>query len=151
MSSEPPKPDNLPQPRAQPKPEPEVQTAQPAERQKQQRAALIAQMEQWSGPLPPPAVLEKFNQIVPGSAARILKMAEKEQQHRVSYEREGLTATAGEARRGQYLGAAISGAAIVGAVVAAVMGAHASVPIALVGIPVLGIVRAIVKPRGKHD
>src|SRR5712691_11175858 len=107
MSSEPPKPDNLPQAQAQPKPETEVPTSQPAG-QRQQRAALIAQMEQWSGPLPPPAVLEKFNQVVPGSAARILKMAEKEQQHRVSYEREGLTATTGEATRGQYLGAAIS-------------------------------------------
>ena len=148
MSSEPPKPDNPPQAQAQPKPETEVPTSQPAA---QRQRALIAQMEQWSGPLPPPAVLEKFNQVVPGSAARILKMAEKEQQHRVNYEREGLNATTGEAKRGQYLGAAISGAAIIGAVISALMGAPSAVPIALVSIPVLGMVRAIVRPRNKHD
>jgi uncharacterized membrane protein len=34
-------------------------------------------MEQWSGPLPPPAVLEKFSQIIPNGAERIVAMAIK--------------------------------------------------------------------------
>lgn len=108
---------------------------------------LIAQMEQWQGPLPPPAVLEKFNQIVPGSADRILKMAENEQRARINYDRDGLSATTAEARRGQYLGATISGVAIVGAVITGVMGAPAAIPVAFLSVPVLGIVRALIKPR----
>ena len=105
--------------------------------------------QQWSGPLPPPAALEKFNQIIPGGADRILAMAEKEQVHRIEYEKVGLNATAGESKRGQFLGAAVSVIAILGAVYAAHVGAPWSVSVALVGVPVLGLVRAIVRPRPK--
>ena len=35
----------------------------------------------WNGPLPPPNVLRGYEEIVPGSAQRIMEMAEKEQEH----------------------------------------------------------------------
>lgn len=107
------------------------------------------QVQQWSGPLPAPADLEKFNQIIPNGAERILAMAEKEQGHRIEYEKTGLTATVRESRRGQILGAIISVVAIGGAIFTAYIGAHWAVSAALVGVPVLGIVRAIVRPRPK--
>lgn len=106
--------------------------------------------QQWSGPLPPPAALEKFNLIIPGSADRILAMAEKEQVHRIGYEKTGLDATVAESKRGQFLGAAISAIAILGAVYAAYVGANWIVSIALVGVPVLGLVRAIIRPRSNQ-
>lgn len=37
---------------------------------------------QWSGPIPAPESLAKYEQIVAGSAERILVMAEEEQKHR---------------------------------------------------------------------
>lgn len=37
---------------------------------------------QFTGPLPPPAVLEQYNSILPDAADRIVSMAEKEQEHR---------------------------------------------------------------------
>jgi len=44
---------------------------------------VIAQIQEYhSGPLPPPGVIKQYNEIIPGSAERILKMAEKEQEHR---------------------------------------------------------------------
>src|SRR5438034_5455816 len=51
----------------------------------QVRAALIAQS--FSGPLPPPDALAKFEQVLPGLADRIMKMAEKQSAHRQSIER----------------------------------------------------------------
>ncbi len=36
----------------------------------------------YSGPIPPPAMLEEYNRIVPGSADRILRMAEDQTTHR---------------------------------------------------------------------
>lgn len=42
---------------------------------------------QFSGPLPPPEVLERYDKIVPGSARRLLAMAEKQAEHRQSVER----------------------------------------------------------------
>lgn len=40
----------------------------------------------YSGPIPPPESLEKYNDIVPGAAERIIGMAEKEQVHRHTIE-----------------------------------------------------------------
>jgi len=115
----------------------------------QQPPQQVSVRQEWTGPLPPPAALERFNQIIPNGAERILAMAEKEQAHRIEYDKTGLPATIRESRRGQYLGAIISLVAVLGAIYTAHIGAHWSIPVALVGVPVLGLVRAIVRPRPK--
>jgi uncharacterized membrane protein len=43
-------------------------------------------MRSFSGPLPPPEVLERYNQILPGAAERIITMAESQHQHRQGLE-----------------------------------------------------------------
>ncbi len=43
-----------------------------------------------SGPLPLPSIFQGYEQVLPGSADRILAMAEKEQAHRFSMEAESL-------------------------------------------------------------
>jgi len=48
--------------------------------QLQQRQSMMmkaAQAYSFSGPLPPPEILEKYNQVVPGLAERIITMAEQ--------------------------------------------------------------------------
>lgn len=59
---------------AQNKPAPKKQS------EKENRQAVI--QSAWSGPLPPPSLLGHYDEIIPGSAERILTMAEKEQSHR---------------------------------------------------------------------
>lgn len=71
---------------------------------------LIARYASFSGPLPPPAALEQYNEVLPGSAERILAMAENEQRHRHSYDN-GLL---GLFTRGQWF-AFILGLAAIGA------------------------------------
>ncbi len=44
----------------------------------------IAQQEMYSGPIPDPESMKKYEEIKPGFADRLLKMAEKEQEHRIS-------------------------------------------------------------------
>lgn len=56
------------------------------------RLAAI-QQSQYSGPLPPPALYQEFEKVLPGSAERILAMAEKEQSHRHEWEGVALNAT----------------------------------------------------------
>jgi uncharacterized membrane protein len=48
--------------------------------QRQQQAMMmkVAKAYSISGPLPPPEVLEKYNQVVPGLADRIITMAEQQ-------------------------------------------------------------------------
>ncbi len=41
----------------------------------------------FSGPIPPPAILEGYEKIVPGAAERIIKMAENQSEHRQGLER----------------------------------------------------------------
>lgn len=43
----------------------------------------------FSGPLPPPTMYGEYERTLPGSAERILVMAEKEQDHRIEWERVG--------------------------------------------------------------
>lgn len=48
---------------------------------------IIAARQQFSGPLPPPDMLLKYNDIVPDGAERIIVMAEKQQNHRIYLEK----------------------------------------------------------------
>ena len=70
------------------------------QREKPTQSVTSTSIENWSGPLPPPAALESFNRIIPGGAERILAMAEKEQGHRVELEKSQLAGAIKEARRG---------------------------------------------------
>lgn len=44
-------------------------------------------LQQFSGPLPPPEILEKYNAVEPGFANRIMAMAEEQSRHRQNMER----------------------------------------------------------------
>lgn len=48
----------------------------------------------WQGPLPPPAVLDAYEINTPGAKERIIRMAEKEQDHRHSTEKTTVDAQA---------------------------------------------------------
>lgn len=58
----------------------------------------------FSGPIPPPEQFEQYERILPGSADRILKMAEKQQDHRMTIEKEAVTKSLNHNRRGQTFG-----------------------------------------------
>jgi uncharacterized membrane protein len=52
--------------------------------------------EMYIGPIPPPSIMEGWEKVLPGSADRILKMAEKQSAHRISIEAKVIDATTGE-------------------------------------------------------
>jgi uncharacterized membrane protein len=54
----------------------------PKERQKVAQLVSVVFQRHFSGPLPPPEILAQYNEIVPGAAERILKMAEEQSAHR---------------------------------------------------------------------
>jgi len=58
---------------------------------------------QWSGPMPPPSTLREFESVVPGSAERIVRMAELEQSHRHASENAMLNADESVMQRGHWL------------------------------------------------
>lgn len=54
------------------------------------RRTLAAVSTEFEGPLPPPAMLDGYNQVIPDGANRIMRMAESEAEHRRSVEKEVL-------------------------------------------------------------
>lgn len=100
---------------------------------------------QWAGPLPPPNVLNGFNDVVENGAERVFNMAEKEQEHRISYERAELEATRRDFRRGQVMGSILALACVLASVYSVSIGAHPIVSIALVGIPIMALIGKILK------
>ena len=69
-----------------------------------------------SGPLPPPEALQKYDQILPGAADRIIRMAESQHQHRQKLEKTVVESNAFSQKVGLILGFVIAMTAIVGGI-----------------------------------
>lgn len=76
----------------------------------------------FSGPLPPPEILQKFNEVVPGSAERIIKMAEEQSVHRRALEKKVIDSDIAGSKLGQILGFIIAIAGLVVALLTAIFG-----------------------------
>ena len=50
------------------------------------RTTAVAVSQSFSGPLPPPEVLEHYERIAPGTAERLLAMAESQSAHRQGHD-----------------------------------------------------------------
>lgn len=85
-------------------------------------AIILAQQQKWSGPLPAPADLEHFNDIVPGSADRILRMAEAEGEHARKMQSRSVTWTIITTILGQFFGFGIACGGLYGSYLLALAG-----------------------------
>ena len=74
---------------------------------------LVRVSEKFTGPIPPPSIMKQYEEILPGSADRILKMAENQSEHRQSLEKQRLSFSNRAVRRGQIFGLVIGIVAIV--------------------------------------
>lgn len=77
----------------------------------------VIRTEAFTGPLPPPHLLEQYNTAVPNGAERILAMAERQAAHRQEIEKIAVTSNARRETCGQICGLVVALAAIAGGVV----------------------------------
>ena len=70
----------------------------------QNTQVAVAQSITFKGPLPPPALYREYEEILPGMAERLMKMAESEQSHRHDWEKRITSYSAKEIIRGQWMG-----------------------------------------------
>lgn len=119
--------------------------------------------------MPTPEELFQYDQVVPDAAARIIAMAEREQQHRLMVaersnaadieHRAALVESQRENSRGvfrsdvlgQSLGWLATIACVAGSVYSAVNGAHPTVSIALVGLPIATVIKAFLSKGQKNS
>lgn len=114
---------------------------------RQQTSQQIVQVtEQFSGPLPPPDVLERYNQIAPDAANRIIAMAEQETGHRRNMEQIIVSNEYREARMGQVCAVIIGSLAIIAGATISVLGAQLA-GAAIGGSGVIGLVSVFVFGR----
>jgi len=66
--------------------------------------AIIGQSIHYSGPMPLPEHLKGYEDVLPGSAERILKMAENQSAHRISIENKVVDSQIKMQERGQIFG-----------------------------------------------
>lgn len=71
------------------------------------RALMIIKEEAFEGPIPPPSLFREYEAILPGSADRILKLAEAQQSHRIEIEKSAVKSQMKQGERGQLFGFAI--------------------------------------------
>ena len=102
----------------------------------------------WQGPIPPPALIQQYNEVIEDGAERIMRMAENAQAAEIEMGR----AWVAENRRGQWLGATVSMMALALAAALGALGLHSAaqlgfyiLPAALVSVPVFAVVRAIIR------
>ncbi len=126
--------------------------------------AAATQAKVYQGPIPPPEVLQGFEQLVPGTAERLIKLAEDESHHRRSLEQQAMDANVSaqqaQSRIGEYqskavfrsdtigqiAGLVVSLACIAGAVYLAVNG-HEWTAAALAALPTAAVIRAFFVPK----
>ncbi len=109
------------------------------------RIAII-EAESFKGPLPPPSLFGNYEEILPGSAERILTLAEKEQSHRQNWEMDALTAQKSDVRRGQWMGFGLGMTALIVALLCAYFG-FPIVAAASISTVLAGIITAFLKGR----
>lgn len=79
-----------------------------------------------SGPLPAAEELKKYDNVVAGCAERIVKMAEKQQDHRMSLETLAITEQLKQSGRGQHYGLMCALVLIIASFVAIMFGHDAA-------------------------
>jgi uncharacterized membrane protein len=66
--------------------------------------AISIKSEPFKSPIPPPYILKGYNEIIPNGADRILTMAEKQSNHRMSMERAVINREQDQSGKGQNYG-----------------------------------------------
>lgn len=97
----------------------------------------------FSGPLPPPEILEHYNSVVEKGAERIMKMAENQAAHRMSLENRAISSQLSQSKKGQIFGFVIALLLIASSVYCAWAGYEGLAKI-LGGTTILGLVAIFV-------
>lgn len=82
----------------------------------------VSQQYSFSGPLPPPEILAKYNEALPGLGERIISMAEQQAKHRQNIEKTVIESNAFVQKVGPFLGFIVAMTAVVGGVLLVLKG-----------------------------
>lgn len=122
----------------------------------QARSQVVAQVvslvseERFSGPLPHPRHFREYDEALPGSGDRLLKMVEEDLVHTRGLQAQELQADIDDMKEGRRLGFAALVILMLGAIICGVLGKD-TIALALLGASVLGTINVLIKGRGKAN
>jgi uncharacterized membrane protein len=114
--------------------------AEEQSKEHQQRVMMASfSAEMYSGPIPPPAIMAEWEKLLPGSADRILKMAEKQSAHRIAIEAKVVDSDVRRSDRGLVFGFIIALVMIIGGLITVGLG-HDWAGVAVITGSLIGVV-----------
>ena len=116
-------------------------------------AAIIHQESHYfNGPIPPAEELEKYSDIIPDGANRIMLMAEQQAQHRIELEKMVINNDISNSRLGMVFGFILQFATIVGSVIIAITQSMWEGMLMAIGVIIIGVVnfRMVKQDREKE-
>jgi uncharacterized membrane protein len=97
----------------------------------------------FSGPIPPPEILEKYNKVTPNGGERIMQMAEKQLEHRTHLEDYVIKEELNQSKRGQIFGFVLAIVVLLFVLILSILG-HEMVASILGGTTMIGLVAVFV-------
>ena len=120
------------------------QVTSPSESEQRSTTSVAVQTTSHSGPIPSSQELANYDLIIPGSAERILQMAEANNQHQIDLEILALTSARKEQFLGQIFALLVTTMAFASAITAMIMGYSETASI-IAGTTVVGLAIAFIK------
>lgn len=106
--------------------------------------------QEFSGPIPPPSMLGEYDEVHAGLANRIVSMAESQQLHRQTLEKQSVEAAIKTESRGQHYALALSVLIIIGSLFLIATGKEVSGTV-LAGGTLTGLAYIFITGRKKQD
>ena len=122
----------------------------PKSTQQDETVRIIQQLSHFSGPLPSPENLLNYDRIIPGTANRIIEMAEKNQEQRLYVDRIMAESDVKKSLRGQIFGFAVAVIAFTVATICAFLN-QKEIGIASIGFSLVSIVSTFVLGRKSKE
>lgn len=120
---------------------------QPGHKNEVRQAMLHA--EHFSGPLPQPAILRQYDEVIPGAAERIIAMAETQAKHRQQLENKVIDSGIRDSRLGLHYGLIIGLCAVAGGTACIILGHQIGGSI-IGGVGLSGLVGVFVYGSAQH-
>jgi uncharacterized membrane protein len=114
------------------------------------QSTFLVQQQSFTGPIPPPQILEAYERILPGSADRILKMAEKQSDHRQGLERQVVVGNLAAQARGQHYAFGLCALLFAGGIYLLANGIQIG-GLSTLALAVAGIVSTFIYGRSKQE
>lgn len=123
----------------------------PATNSNNEKKEVLTEVSQtYSGPIPPPRILQEFNLVIPDAAEKILSMAEENGRHQREMERLALTSAVDTVKRGQNYGLIIGLSALATSGYALWLG-YESAAMTIGGFTIVGLVTVFVTGRNNNQ